>query len=162
VSAFVGTAYALDRELFLRIGGYRGVLKHSGEERDFCSRLYARGYCVRLGTAPAVYHYASPIRDAWRARMLERRNDICNACWNVPFPQLLYHLPGTVLSGLRYGVSHGCLGATLAGYRRAPGICLRHWNERAPVRAGIYRLLRKLNRQQLLPLEEIEPLLAPV
>ena len=161
VSAYIGTAHALRRDLFLRLGGYRGILAHSTEERDLCVRLYDHGYFVRLGTAPPVYHYASPVRDSRRARMLERRNDLCHAFWDVPMPHLLYHLPGTLISGLRYALVNHCFKSTLAGYAQAPGVFLRTWRMRAPVRGSIYLLIRRLNRRRLLPLAEVEPLLTP-
>ena len=159
VPTFIGTAHALRRDIFLRLGGYRTLLVHNTEERDFCIRMLNHGYVVRLGTGDAVYHYASPVRDARRGRMLERRNDICHGYWDVPLPHLLYYWPGTIINGLIYGVKTGCLRETMRGYVQAPAICLRSWRERAPVRGGIYRLFRKLNRRRLLPLEQVEPLL---
>ncbi len=98
VPFFIGTAHALRREVFLQMGGYRASLVHNTEERDFCVRLMNFGCVARLGTADAIHHYISPVRDTWRARMFERRNDICNILLEiVPFPHLLWQLPGTVI-----------------------------------------------------------------
>jgi GT2 family glycosyltransferase len=160
--AYLGASYAVRRDLFLKLDGYREQLFYMCEERDFCIRLLDCGYVVRLGAAAPIHHYASPVRNAWRQRMLERRNDICHAFWDVPFPHVIYHLPGTIVSGLLFGLLNGCLGATVSGYMKAPGVCVRSWRERHPVKARIYRLMRKLNRERSVPLDEIEPLLDPI
>ncbi len=162
VASFVGTAYAVRRDLFLELGGYCELLEHNTEEREFCIRLLNRGFVVRLGTAELILHHVSPIRNSWRGRMLERRNDICFAVLDVPFPHLLYHLPGTISSGLIFGVRTGCLRPTLAGYWNAAALCLHVWPIRRPVQGIIYRLTQRLNRQMLLPFEEVEPILTVV
>lgn len=157
--AYLAASCAVRRDLFVKLGGYREQLFYMCEERDFCIRLLDRGYVVRLGTASPISHYTSPVRNAWLQRMLQRRNDICHAFWDVPFPHVLYHLPGTIISGLLFGLRNRCLDATLSGYVRAPGVCLRSWRERHPVKARTYLLMRKLNRERVVPLDEIEPLL---
>ncbi len=162
VSAFVGTSYAVRREVFLSVGGYRSILVHSTEERDFCVRMLNRGWVTRLGRAEPVHHFSSAIRNAWVARMLERRNDICHAVWDVPFPDFLYHFPGTILSGLGFAVKNHCLTATVTGYLKAPATCWQGWAQRSRLSPRMYRLLRRLNRAALLPLEEIEPELPPL
>src|SRR5258706_5934389 len=96
------------------------------------------------------------MRNAWRQQMLQRRNDICHAFWDVPFPDVLYHLPGTIISGLLFGVRDRSLGRTVAGYVNAPTVCVRSWRERDPVKVRTYRLMRKLNRERCVPLDQIE------
>jgi glycosyltransferase involved in cell wall biosynthesis len=161
-SAYLGASHALRRDLFLKFGGYHEQLFYMCEERDYCIRLLDHGYVVRLGAAPPIHHHASPIRNVWWQRMLQRRNDICHTYWDVPFPDLLYHLPGTIASGLLFGIRDRSLGRTIAGYFNAPAVCLRSWRERDPVKVRTYRLMRKLNREPHIPLEEIAPLLVPI
>lgn len=162
VASYVGTAHAVRREVFLQLGGYRATLVHNTEERDFCARLLNFGYVTVLGTADPILHYASPVRQAWRNQMLERRNDLCHAVWNVPFPDLAYHLPGTIVSGLRFAVRRGTLPQTLTGYLRALPAVWHSRHLRDPIRPKIYRLIRKLNRDRLLPLGEVCAAIGPM
>ena len=66
-AAYIGTAHALRRDLFLRLGGYRGCMVHQGEEIDYCIRMLDAGSVVRLGRADPIHHFESPRRDfrAW-------------------------------------------------------------------------------------------------
>lgn len=161
VGSFVGTAHALRREVFLQLGGYRATLLHNTEERDFCTRLLNFGYVTALGTADPIFHYASPVRQAWRNQMLERRNDLCHAAWNVPFPPVVYHLAGTIFNGVRFALTRGTLPQTLSGYFQAVPVICRTLRLRDPIGSEIYRLTRKLNRARVLSLEEVCNALGP-
>lgn len=90
---FKGTAYAVRRDVFVRVGGYRDHLVHQGEEGDFCIRLLAAGSVVRLGTADPIHHFESPRRDLQRMDFFGVRNTVLFAWQNVPLPFLLVHLP---------------------------------------------------------------------
>ncbi len=160
--AYLGASHALRRDLFLELGGYHEQLFYMCEERDYCIRMLDHGYVVRLGDAPPIHHHSSPVRNVWFQRMLQRRNDICHAYWDVPFPDVLYHLPGTIASGLLFGIKDRSLSRTVAGYFNAPALCLRSWRERDPVKVRTYRLMRKLNRMRWVPLTQIEHLLEPI
>ncbi len=161
-SAYLGASHALRRDLFLKYGGYHEELFYMCEERDYCIRMLDHGYVVRLGSAPPIHHHASPVRNVWWQRMLQRRNDICHVYWDVPFPDLLYHLPGTIISGLIFGIRDRSLSRTIAGYWNAPAVCLRTWRERDPVKVKTYRLMRKLNRAGVMSMDEIAPHLEPL
>lgn len=154
--AYLGASYAVRRDVFLQLHGYREQLFYMNEERDLSIRMLERGYVVRLGLADPIHHHSSPVRNSWRQRMLDRRNNICHAFWDVPFPHVLYHFPGTIASGLLYGLRNQCLAPTLAGYLQAPSVCLRSWHERRPVSSRTYLLMRRLNRKLCVPLAEIE------
>ncbi len=160
--AFLGASYAIRRDVFLKYGGYREALFYMGEERDICLRMLGGGYVVRLGRATPIEHHASPIRSVWRQRMLERRNNICHAFWDVPFPHVLYHLPGTILSGLAFALKTQCLSSTVMGYFNAPAHCWRSQTARHPVSSQTYLLMRKLNERRIIPLNELEPLLPAI
>jgi glycosyltransferase involved in cell wall biosynthesis len=162
VGSFVGAACAFRRDVFLQLGGYRQPLIHGSEEREYCTHLLNFGFVTLLGTADIVHHYASPIRDLWLIQVLQRRNDLCHAIWNVPLPHLLYHLPGTILGGLRFALANGWIPQTLTGYLRAIPVLWRHRNLRRPISGKNYRLLRRLNRSKLLPMEEVCRELGPM
>ena len=159
---FVGAAVALRRNVFLALGGYRELLLHMGEERDYSVRMLDAGYVVRLGTSDLIHHYASPTRQTKWNRRYTRRNDLVSAICNVPFPQLLAHVPGTILSGAFSGARNCCLWETLEGYFLFLTIYRKAWSERQPVAAGTYKALRLLKRCSCCRYETIEPLLSPL
>ena len=153
---FIGTAHALRRDAFLKLGGYRADLVHQGEERDFSLRLLAAGCVVRAGCADVIHHYESPKRDHRRMDYYGRRNDILFAWHLVPAAALPLHLAGTTINAVRSmwqarRVSSMCQG-TVAGY--AAG--WRAVGERQAVSLDIYRLHRLLKTQAPLPLRTIE------
>ncbi len=160
--AFIGTAHALDREIFLALGGYREVLVHQGEERDFCLRMLAAGHVTRLGRADLIRHHESPKRDFSRMDFYGRRNDILFAWQNVPAARLPVHLLATTAKGIASALRVRRLSAMLRGLVRGYADCLRHWNERRPVSAQTYRLHRLLKKSGPMRMEQIEPLLPPL
>ena len=155
--AYVGTAHAVSRDIFLQVGGYREHFVHQGEEGDLCLRLLAAGYVVRLGRADPIRHYESPRRDFRRMDYYGRRNDILFAWHNVPFPDLAAHLAVTSWNGLRTAFRmrrfRHMLGGMLAGYAYG----LTRTDGRLPVARGVYRLGRRLKKAGPLLLAEVEP-----
>lgn len=154
--SFIGTAHAVHRDLFIRLGGYREELTHQGEERDFCLRMLAAGYVVRLGTADPILHYESAARNLNRMDHFGRRNDILYATQNVPMPYLPIHLVGTTIHGLFFGWNCGRFrnhaAGIAAGYRDSLGL----WSKRNPVSSDVYRLQRQLRKYGPVKLSEIE------
>jgi glycosyltransferase involved in cell wall biosynthesis len=155
-AAFIGTAHALRRDLFLQLNGYRAELVHQGEESDYCIRMLDAGHVVRSGAADPIHHFESPRRDLRRMDFYGRRNDILFAWQNVPTTALLPHLAGTTLNGLRYAIgrrqpSHMLRGA-MAGY----GTLVTGRAARRPVSRAAYRLFRELKTRGPFPLSQIE------
>jgi len=99
-SHYIGTAHALRRELFLRLGGYREYLIHQGEESDYSIRMLNAGYYVRLGNSDPIFHYESPKRDFQRMDYYGARNSILFVWNNIPLPYLTTHLAVTTVKGL--------------------------------------------------------------
>lgn len=141
---FVGCAHALRREVAIRIGGYREIFFHQGEERDLCLRLYDQGFETIYGTGGPVVHTYSPVRDQPRLSYYGVRNTLLFDYLNVPHPYLLpalarhavqlffYKLrPATVITRLRYVVS-GLLA------------CVKYAGHRRPVARSTYRRFRSL------------------
>lgn len=143
---FIGTAHAVRREVFLALGGYREPLFHQGEESDFCIRLIAAGYFVRLGSAAPIHHFESPRRDFRRMDHFGPRNAILFAWQNVPMPQLLLHWPATAARVLGHTWQPQRLAARAAGLAAGFVECFRQ--ERSPVSPAAYRLMRRLRTHQ--------------
>jgi glycosyltransferase involved in cell wall biosynthesis len=145
--SYKGTAHALRREVFLGLGGYREFLFHQGEEEDYCIRMLAAGYVVRLGRADPIHHFESPKRDVRRMDLFGRRNNVLFAWCNVPLVDLPKRLLGTTINGIWFGIRarrlprmiHGLV----LGYLGIP----RYWRQRQPVPRACYRLDRMLLRQ---------------
>lgn len=156
VASYTGTAHALRRDLFLKLGGYREHLVHQGEEADYCIRLLASGHITRLGASALIQHHESPKRSFKRMDFYGRRNDVLFAWHNVPMPWLPCHLAGTTVNGLWSAVrAHHPLHMVrgiLCGYVG----CVLHWGLRSPVAAPVYRLHRRLKKCGPCTLESIE------
>lgn len=156
VASFVGTAYAVRRNVFLNLGGFDASLIHQGEESDFCLRMLAAGYVVRLGTSDMILHHESPRRSFARMDYYGRRNDVLFACRHVPLHYLPLHLAGTTFNGLRWACRSGrpfhMLRGLVAGY--VEGATL--FADRQPVSAEIYQLFRRLKKSGPLKLSEME------
>lgn len=144
---FIGTAHALRREVFLKVGGYRGVLFHQGEEGDLCIRLLEQGYVVRLGRSAPIHHFESKERSLKRMNLYGQRNLVLFAWHNVPFPELLAHLLVTIINGLIWGLRHGCLKSRIEG--TLAGLCgvLCELRNRTPVSRKTYWLYRRLKTE---------------
>ncbi len=150
---YVGASHALRRELFLNLGGYREHLFYMGEEGDYCIRMLAAGYYVRLGTASPIHHLESPHRASWRMDYYGRRNDVLFAWHNVPTPYLPLHLAGTVYNGLRAAFRDAkhpfqMIRGTLAGFLGLG----RYWNARKAVPPAVYKLSRRLKKRGPMPM----------
>lgn len=138
---FIGTAHAVRRSLFLRLGGYREYLFHQGEEPDLCIRMLAAGSFVRLGSGDSIHHFESPKRDLRRMDHYGARNAVLFSWQNVPLPHLLVHLPATIAHVVLWTGRPARLITRLRGVLDGCVQCLRH--ERRPVPARTYRLMRR-------------------
>lgn len=158
-SEFVGTAVALRRDAFLQTGGFRESFFHQGEERDFCMRLLAAGWVVRVGRAEPIEHHPSPLRDVRRMDLYGRRNTILCAFWNEPLPSLLVRLAEMTAQGLVSGVHVRRPGAAVRGLLLGYAACWHERRQRRPVPRDVVRLFRRLWKRGPLPLAAVEPLL---
>lgn len=158
---FIGTAHAVRRDLFLRLGGYREALFHQGEESDFCVRLLDAGYVVRLGSGEPIHHFESIRRDFRRMDHYGPRNAILFAWQNVPFPAVLIQIPATIAGVIALTFTPARLLTRLRGVIAALRAFTRF--ERTPVPAQTYRLWRRM-RKALAPLKltDVERELRPL
>jgi len=143
---YIGTAHAILREAFNSLGGYCASFLHQGEEGDFSIRALDAGYFVRLGRAKPILHYESLKRSAERMNVYGQRNLMLFAWHNVPFPELLIHLPATVLKGGWWGLRHHCLLFRLRGTLEGMRYIFQERYRRKPVTRGCYKLYRYLKK----------------
>lgn len=153
---YIGTAHAVRRGLFLKLGGYCDEFIHQGEEGDFCIRLLNAGYFVRVGRSDPIVHHESTLRSFPRMDFYGRRNDILYTWRNVPWPYFPIHLVATTLNGLGFAMRtrsfarvRDMIGGLIEGYAQ----CIGYFSARHPVSRRIYRLSRKLKKRGPLPLE---------
>lgn len=151
-STFRGCSYAVRKDVFQEVGGYRESLLIDGEEDDLAIRLLDHGYMVLAGDAPPVHHYASPRRETRRREVNAARNLILFTWFNVPGLYLLPHLVATTGKSLLFGLRVHRLNekarGLLRGYRE---LLFTYWDSRRPVRASVYRLYRRLRKRGPLP-----------
>lgn len=145
-SQFIGTAYAVRRQIFLDLGGFDETLVHQGEERNFCIRLLQAGHHVRLGNSAPVRHHQSPQRDHARMAYHGRRNDILFSWKYVPFPQVIVRLAGTSFLGFCHGLIHGNLRAHIRGILAGVQEILQK-SHRHPVDCKTYAAYRNLRKR---------------
>jgi glycosyltransferase involved in cell wall biosynthesis len=152
--SFVGTAYAIRREVFLSLGGYREYFLHQGEEEDLCVRMLNAGYLIRLGSADAIYHYESPIRDRYRMDVFGPRNLVLFTWYNVPMPYMPAHIIVTVVKALLYGVKVRCVHRKLYGTYLGCRALLHELHQRRPVSRQAYKVFRLLKSRGYAPISK--------
>jgi glycosyltransferase involved in cell wall biosynthesis len=158
VESYIGTAHALKKEVFNKLGGYREHFVHQCEEEDFSIRLLAQGNFVRWGNADPIHHFVSPRRDSWRIVFYNARNHLLFGWHNVPMPFYPIYLLATTVNLLLYGLRERRIGWTIQGLWHGCIETIRSWRERRPVPCRIYRLSRKLKRSPgQLTLDEFIP-----
>lgn len=163
VYTFIGTAHALRRDLFLRLGGYRTALFHQGEEQDYCIRMLAAGFVTVLVVADPIHHFESPRRDFTRWNIFGRRNSILFAWHNIPAPEVAGYFAASSFKGLRHGWQIGQTWTSIRGLVRGFSDTITTRSERRPLPRSICRLFRRLKKHGPIALSEIEAQLpAPI
>jgi glycosyl transferase family 2 len=159
---YYGGMAAFRRDVYLSVGGYRDFMFMHMEEPDLMIRLLAAGYIVRLGSADALEHFESPVRDNPRLHRLGPRNSVLYSFYNVPWPNFPVHLAGTSLACIRRGFQHGHPFMVVHGLGQGLAGIGHEWSRRQPVPREVYKLSRILKRRGEMPLAEMEPFLPPI
>ncbi|MFN4243750.1 MAG: glycosyltransferase family 2 protein [Tepidisphaerales bacterium] len=160
---FVGTAYAVRRDVFLSLGGFRELFFHQGEERDFALRLLAAGYVIRLAPTDRIDHFESPRRSFTRMDRYGRRNEVLYAAFNLPLSTLPAALARFTLAGLRRGVRVGRPWNMVVGLAWGYVDAVRYRRQRRPVSKDVWRLFRELaTPRELAAIEARLPPMRPV
>jgi GT2 family glycosyltransferase len=164
---FRGTAYAVRRDAFLGLGGFRELIFHQGEEVDLSLRLLDAGWLVRVGRAAPIHHFGSPDRSVRRMDIYGRRNEILLCFTLLPFPSDVVAALGYALKGFALGLRLRRPGRMVRGMLLGVRDSWRLRRDRRPVRWRTVLLDRRLRRAESLPLHEVErsipamPVLAP-
>jgi len=161
VPIFRGTSYAMRRDVFLALGGFREQIVHQGEEPDFCLRMLAAGYVVARGRADHICHRPSAHRDLERMDVYGRRNELLLAYTFFPVPIAAALMCGYTAKGLRHGMRVGRTGAMLRGTAAGARACWAMRRERQPLTWRLAAVDRRLRRAGALPLSELEGQLPP-
>lgn len=152
-ATFFGSAYAIRRDLFRSLGGFRSDFFHQGEEPDLCLRMLERGWMVRRGRSDPIHHHEHAQRDVNRTDVYGRRNELLFAWANVPARWLGLYLVGYPVRGLIHGARVrrplAMVRGILLGYRDI----LRNRASRQPVRPATMRLDRRLRAEGSMSLE---------
>ena len=151
IGTYIGASHAVRRDLFIRLGGYREHLFYMGEERDYCIRMLAAGYFVKIGSSDPILHNESIARSSQRASYYGRRNDVLYVWHNVPALHIPIHLGGTLLNSLRIvalGTEHPIqmVRGTIAGLLEV----WKYRHHRNPVDERTYRFSRRLKSGPIL------------
>jgi len=164
-NTFVGTAYAVRRDVFLRLGGFQEFLYHWAEETEFCQRLLGAGFVVRIGTRPSIRHYPGMVAGKY-SRKVNRyisRNRLVTIWLNAPGSYLVPLWLAHHLMTLREMVRRPSEAATAAeGVAMAYGRAGRAWKLRRPMPRRAFALWLKLRKRKLVNLREVEGDLPPI
>jgi glycosyltransferase involved in cell wall biosynthesis len=153
IASFIGTAYAIRKDVFSQVGRFREEFRHQGEESDLCLRMLDQGYVVRRGTAEPILHHESPKRVRARIMKYASRNWVIGILYGYPMPEMLLHLAVKNFNALRLCFRRASLAplqGMLAGYAHA----LPRLKQRKPVRRSTLALFERLRRGGPLRLEE--------
>lgn len=144
IDRFIGTAHAVRRDLFLKLGGYRENLIHQGEEGDFCIRMLDSGFFVRLGNSDPIIHHESPKRSYERMDYYGCRNSILFLWQNAPLPLLPLYMLGTTWNCLKWTLIPARLMTRIKGL--CSGFLSSFKAQRKPVSIETFRLWRSLGK----------------
>jgi glycosyltransferase involved in cell wall biosynthesis len=161
-SFFAGSAHALRRDVFMRLGCYASEFGQRGEEKDYSLRLLDRGFVTRAGRATPLLHRGVPLRSQAGPLYFDTRNDVWYLWRNVPMPYLLtsaVRMP--VVTAVQARGARDAL-AVLRGLTRGWSGVAAGRTRRSPVRPGTYRLHRRIARRGTLRLDLIERRLPPI
>lgn len=142
--SYVGCAHAVRRELFLPLGGYRELLVHQGEERDFCIRLLDAGHSVLYADTSPIVHTVNPSRSRSRMAYYGFRNTLLFSALNAPqpfvIPRMLANCGQLMVYRFRLSDVPLRLWSLAAGF----GASWKYYSSRKPVSRATWRQFRSL------------------
>lgn len=147
-SRFTGTAYAVKRDLFLKLGGFDESFIHRGEEMDYCLRQLQFGYLNILGRGDPILHYVSPRREPKMIAYFDARNGIRHCCKNFPAAWVPIYAAAWSMNTVRHAffIAKTNHFSALRGLVDGFASSLRDLKMRAPVSKAIFRLYEQARR----------------
>lgn len=116
-TSFVGCGYAVRRELFLQLSGYRDFFVYGGEETDFCLRLMNMGFAIIRTEHIRVFHAQSQAaRDVPYRHTFAFRNQLCQCLMNEPVGRCFLHLLSLTYKGFVFAIRHNLMASYLRAY----------------------------------------------
>jgi glycosyltransferase involved in cell wall biosynthesis len=155
--AFVAAAFAIRRNIFFQIGGFREIYFYMGEEGDLCIRLLQKGYLIKAGTTSPAYHYQPSNRISFKADFFGRRNDILFLYLNSPRLYLVPAILGTIVKGAMFGIRVKRFKNMIKGIFEGLKLI---WSQEVqkqvrPVKKDIFLKYRYLKKNEPLSIEEL-------
>ena len=161
---FIGTAYAVRRDLFLDMASFDDFLFYGYEELGTCQRLLNAGYFVQLGGMDRIHHFPwAKGKYNLKINSYSVRNRILHVVLAAP---LSYVLPLLAVQSARtlYGALRGPDRKAMAlGLVRGYWAILRYglWRRR-PITRAVFKLHNEIRRRKMVLLSEIESRLPPL
>jgi len=158
-NTFIGTAYAVRRDVFLAIGGFQELLYHWGEESEYSQRLLGAGYVIRVGTRPSIRHYPGMVAGKY-SRKVNRyisRNRLLTVWFDAPRVYLmpLWLVQHAVLARQLLRKPSEFL-ATAEGAFMAYGSVFTAWSKRKPLPRQVFKLWLLLRERKIVDFEQIQ------
>ncbi len=94
------------RDVWEQVGGFDPAMGLFMDDIDFCWRVHAAGFRVRVITDAIVFHvqaatkHRRPVSVGRRPRMLDRRNGLLTLLGNLPFRQMVTAAAGNIIVSL--------------------------------------------------------------
>ncbi len=152
---YIGTAHVLRRDVFRKLGGYRGFFFVQQEEREYSMRMFREGYFVRVITCDPIHHYLSPKRPRGLNMMYSARNQ-CLICWLlIPATRLPVEFARVIWQQLRIGFRRGLFLWAAWGAIRGGLEAMRYLPFRKSMTRKQFSEYHRITRMGSVPLDEL-------
>lgn len=112
---FQGSAHALRKDVFHKLGGYRKNLERGGEETEYALKLYKNNFWIRIGNSGPILHYESPKRDKSKITFYGARNNVLIAWIYTPITIIIPYTLNLIIRLLFYGFKTGTIKSSVSG-----------------------------------------------
>ncbi len=153
-SEFRGTAHALRKDIFLKLGGYRKNLERQAEELDYAIRLYRDGYIIRVGESKPILHYESPVRNFKVITFYAARNNLMIAWLYTPLIFIIPYITKLLIRLLYVGFNRNCIFQIISGVLEVFRLITKGKIEREALSVKGFVEYKKLRRKGVMKLAD--------